>query len=1321
MTYKIMKRPLFLLFVLLVSIPLIAGTNDTVSYRKTLNITNGLSHNGITCIHQDSKKYIWIGTYDGLNLYDGNKIEIYKNSRNKRILPSNRITSIEEDCNERIWIATDTGLAIYDYQKDHFKIMEGSLQNNLQQLIFNEKARLMYAIYTNGIVKIYNQNLILAKTEKLQGTNINAAVSDGERIYLATNKGIISYDLTKNTFRSLWWDSPASSIVTTQSGNILFHAKNKIFKLKPDALNTCDIVLALDEPIKYIHSDNDKGLWISTVKNGFIHYPNLDDVNISKEYLMSERASCVLSDFDKSWLCTYDNGAFLIQDNTIKVNSITSLINPERITLPRLLQIKGNSVNIRCNSGKNYIYDANLKNIRELLSIPKGSYLVKTSDEELINLIGGQLYHTDSKFKIQKQFHLSSKIPEKAPVSSTCDPYGNIWLGYENELYRINIDLKSHSAHVDNITSNQAFDQHGPGKIRTLYYDNKSDALFIGTNHQGLYVINHLENREHDSIISNIRHDDNDTTGLSSNFVSSILRAKDGTLWIGTEQGGLCKINSTEQEPYCQVYTEYEGLSNDVIKSIIDDPYGNLWVGTNIGLNCINKKNNRIINYFHEDGLPAEGFWYDAICTDNGTILCTSTEDVYAFNTEDVITDDTLPVIHLRSINLFNEKILPDKIYNGRVIIDQKLKNGDTIKLKYNENSFSIDFDAIYSRDAQSHEIAYRLCPISDQWTQLPYDGKPLHFNGVRDGNYTIEIKACNIAGKWTNPIKLHLIIQPPFYKSGIAYGIYLVCITLLFLLIIKIITHIQNLKHEIEVKTLERRHAIVRSAEKQKFFSNISHEMKTPISLISVPLAELTEKYSENLDVREKLDMIRRQLKKITELIDLTHGLYKYDCEKLVLVPRYICLNEILKEFCKDYQLMAKYENKNFNCEFPDKIIMVNVDREALMTILNNIISNAFTYTSANDNINISITYNHHLLYVNVTDTGEGIDKKDLEHLFDLFYVGNSTNLHSTGIGLAFSKQLAEMMHGNIEVSSTKGEGSCFLIKLDIIASVENNDTSHNTLRSQIQTKDTLTNKIHSEYKEADIYIVDDNKEFREMLIELLSKEYKTVSGFPNVDKCMEAINDQCPDLIITDINMPGTNGLEFCATLKGDLNTCHIPIILLTGRNNIEDEIAGYKSGADAYIEKPFYPEDIIVRIDNLFRNKNLLQESFKNGLPISFRKCNGLSQKDAEFLRELYDLFKKNLDNEDIDMEAFITSLGMNRSQFFKKIKAITNTSPYELLKEFRLEQAAIFFQDTDMNVNEVCNMTGFKSRTHFSRLFKEKFGVAPSQYLNRVRKK
>jgi signal transduction histidine kinase/DNA-binding response OmpR family regulator len=856
----------------------------------------------------------------------------------------------------------------------------------------------------------------------------------------------------------------------------------------------------------------------------------------------------------------------------------------------------------------------------------------------------------------------------------------------------------------------------------------------VGTNSDGLIRINVQNNQPlNNAVIDRFIHDKNNPQSITSNFVSAIVRLPGKDLWIGTERGGICKVLHSEGKPVFRAFTEKQGLSNNVVKNIIVENDTTLWITTNNGLNKFNTAVGKFTRFDKANGLPFEDFYYSSANLKNGDIMLTGLDGFCYFNPKNLPSGEMLPGLEFGQFKIFNKEIAVGDTLAGRVLLNKRLSDLTQVKLKYNENVFSIEVASLHFSTFSNHLVEYQLLPLNRQWVVMPHDQRFIYFSGLPPGDYTLRVRASNSFGNWTEPKVLQISIAPPFWKTIPAYIFYVLFIALIVYLVVFFILRYKTLQHNIQIEQLEKNTVKEVNDAKLRLFSNISHEIKTPLTLIAGPVDLLSENFKGNTLVKNNLDIVKRQTKKLARLIDQVHDFQKADANLLKMEYEQFCFDIFINELFADFEFMAIIENKTLLVSGETARVFVSADKDKLEKIFNNLITNAFKHTDKGDTIKIEYSHDNRDLVVKVIDSGHGISKEDLPHIFERFFQSRENNTSyfgGSGIGLAFSKQLVEMHYGYLDAESELNKGTTIVVSLPVVQMdfVENQEGIEEELllaekkanvNDKIEKGEIASIQVDKDLLNASVFYAEDNSDLRKFVEGFLSGFFK-VKSFSNGQECLDAIENEWPDIIISDLLMPVLNGFELCKRIKSDLKTSHIPVILLTASSAIDNQIQGLANGADAYITKPFNLEHLVKSVEATLRNRKQLRERFQIDIPLTLEnaKENG---NDHVFLEKLYQLMADNLDNHDLNLDDFAKVLYLNRTHFYQKVKALTNQTPFELLKLYRLKKAAEMLVQNKLNVNEVFLLTGFKSRTHFSKLFKDKYEVTPGKYVEEVSKK
>lgn len=625
------------------------------------------------------------------------------------------------------------------------------------------------------------------------------------------------------------------------------------------------------------------------------------------------------------------------------------------------------------------------------------------------------------------------------------------------------------------------------------------------------------------------------------------------------------------------------------------------------------------------------------------------------FKPEQISNEEILPKLQFSDLKIFNKTIHPGDTINNRVLLNKTINELTSLKLKHNENVFSVEAASLHFSNTKNHSIKYRLLPANKEWIEVPSHQKTIYYNGLQPGKYKLEVMASNSLNEWTPTKTLKIEILPPYWKTIWAYLLYAIAVICFVFLVVRIILKIQALNHKVEIEKIEKKNVSEINEAKLRFFANISHEIKTPLTLISRPLEVLSDRFKHNEDANEKLSLITRQSKKIQQLIEQVLDFRRADANLLKMNYSRFSFDAFVKDLIIDFNFLAENDSKKLVVEKEDCRITVAADKDKLEKIFNNSLNNAFKYTSSNDVITISYKSVDKDLIVTVKDTGRGIDSVDLEHIFERFYQSqkeDNAHISGSGIGLAFSKRLVEMHYGFIKADSEVGKGTEITVRLPI---VKNNLPTDKEVPEDLdlpkEKEVTISNKLIKEnspakivatgdFSDALIFYAEDNLEMRNFVSKLLSKFFK-VKTFRNGKECLEAMEDEWPDIVISDVQMPEMNGLDLCLRIKSDLKTSHIPVILLTALSNIEDHLQGIRDGADAYIKKPFNVQRLITNTEALLTTRKQLRERYQIGIPLT-KENNKNNRNDNAFLEKLYSLIEENLDNQEFDLNSLAKEL-------------------------------------------------------------------------------
>ncbi len=1345
-----------------------SAQEKTLSYTQNLSIVDGLAHNGVTSILQDSNGYVWFGTYDGLNKYDGYEFKVFKNTKKRHPLVSNRVRTLAESDDGQLWIGTDEGISIYNPVFESFSSIPSSngFSNRgiIRKILISPKNDLVFCLEESKGVIIYNKDKSFVKRFNFKKeandesiTFYNAIALNLDDYIISTSTGLFHFNLKSGSYNKILEEQVhfSSAVIKVSQNTFVASALRGIvivdFSLENDAYNFNLKEHLLTEDRFFTASlDGNRNLWLGTFTEGLLKINNLDKLQEGSDFTISKfkpetgriRVSSILSSENGiGWVGTFDKGIYKFEINANPFRWYNTKkdyeYSPVSDEVMRINPLSKNKILVFTNGGGISIYDTNKDVFHPL---PRRlQALSKFSVQSIYHDSYGDYWAKTENFGFLR-FRKNATSYETIPLNGISlpnemitfaeDKRGNLWLDCNDEVYKIALNESRDVANIQRLNDNSYFTNNKIKFVRTIYADPLHDFIWVGTDYQGLFRLKgSYENTLAKIKVAQFQNDKNNQKSLSHNFVTSVIRLPNEELWIGTEGGGICKVLNSASLPSFLSFDESQGLSNNVVKNILYDNDNNLWLSTNVGLNRFSPKTQAFRTFHIEDGLPFEDFKYASAKLENGLFVFSGNSGFCFFNPHDFSEAEPLPMLDIKSFKLFNQEVLPGDTINNRVFLNKSISQTSHIELQHNEDVFTIELAPLHFSSPRNHYIKYKLKPINDEWIVLPTTQRYVSFSGLPPGDYEFEAMASNAINQWTEPKRLSICIKPPFWKTTYAYILYIIVLVLIVMVIMFFVLRIQNLKHNLELDEMEIKNVKEINEAKLRFFSNISHEIKTPLTLISGPVEVLHHKFKNDLEIRDKLQIVQKQAKKISRLLEQVLDFQRSDANQLKMHYSQFKWNDLLNDVVQDYRFLTDIENKNLKITSNETEIYVSADRLKLEKIVNNILNNAFKFTEANDKILVHFGRDEGDLVLSVEDTGRGIDKEDLPYIFDRFYQSINDNhkfIGGSGIGLAFTKRLVEMHGGSIIVESELNKGTIMTVRLPIILNEKvmvafekeqdillTEKAYDNINTSVVRSDDVSELEIENKFANSLVFYVEDNPEMRTFVSEIISK-YFNVETFTNGEECLKAMEQQWPDLIVSDILMPRLNGLDLCKTIKSDIKTSHLPIILLTACTTVDDEINGIKVGADAYVRKPFNISHLVAKVNALLLNRKQLRERFNIDIPLKLSK-NDEDAGNHVFLEKLYTLMDENLDNLDLDLDHFAKVISLNRTHFYQKVKAITNCTPYELMREYRIKKASELLLHENKSIKEVILMTGFKSRSHFSNTFKNKYGVSPGQYV------
>jgi signal transduction histidine kinase/DNA-binding response OmpR family regulator/ligand-binding sensor domain-containing protein len=892
------------------------------------------------------------------------------------------------------------------------------------------------------------------------------------------------------------------------------------------------------------------------------------------------------------------------------------------------------------------------------------------------------------------------------------DKYGNLWVGTNGAaLLKIDTgtDQITHIAQVDTPSGPIAINHY----INDIAIDSNSTFWLATYNGFAAWNPESKTYREFKGLIDKANDEP----------ITSVKVGDDGTVWMASILG-LIKFDPKSED--ITVYTSKDGMCDDAAMSIEIDDEGNIWASTGNGLSVFNPKTNTFKRYYNIDGLPFNEFLSHASYRQkDGTLYFGGSNGLVKFNPSQINKMDNPSPMVFSNLRILNQEVRKGRLPNGRKVLSTSLNETDTLVLEYADKSFSIDFGAIDFTAPEKIEYAVQLQGFDKTWNLRNHKQRTATYTNLNPGKYLLRVKWTNAEGDWLpNERQMTIVVEPPFWLRWWAFVIYFAVMAAVVLLIRSTIVFRFKMKGELQLQQFESQKQASINQAKFSFFTNISHEIRTPLTMLLAPLHHLSQTAVDD-EQKRYIGYVERNALRLQRLIDQLLDFQKTEASQMKLKARPIDLVRFTADIVALCESAAREKNIDLYFEPTCDELEVWVDDDKMDKIIFNLLSNALKFTPNHGQITVTIKNGGDSSEIAIADTGIGMAAADLNRIFDRFYqTGQSQTAQGTGIGLHLAKKLVEIHHGTIDVTSSLGKGSTFTVRLPL----GNQHLQPNEMANDapaIQTNTLSNNHIEIVHQPATIgnitknkptlVCIEDDLEILSFLATDLGQTYRIVQANNGLDG-WKMIEKHQPELIVSDVMMPGMNGLDLCRKVKTTLETSHIPIVLLTARTTVEHQIEGLETGADAYIPKPFHPSILKLTIDRIVESRAKLKERFAQ-MPHFVAKDITVTSADEKFLQRAIDYVAENMANSELSVEQMCTDLNTNRVQLYRKLKALTNQVPTEFIRTIRLKQAAKLLTTSKLNISEVAYQVGFNSHQYFTNSFQKHFNQTPTDYVQR----
>lgn len=1302
---------------------------------------NGLSNSAILSLYQDHQGVIWIGSCDGLNIFDGTNIHVYNPANpTKASLSGNLINDIMETEKEVLWIQTNYGLDRLDTKHQTSKsFTEFKDKNYMAKSRDND----LFIVKDDGYIYYYQpEKQLFQKLEVPQiafGHVLSTIIDENNILWIFTSDNDTrSYQINKN-----------KEGITLTPNNLFKHPEQLLWAFAEE-----DLVYFIDKTYSLYEYDfgNQQQYFIADLKaevetrgeissiikqqndyyigfksSGLIVLKYMSDQKIKYQMQDTEIHSgifCLMKDKyqDIVWIGTdgqgvymYFNDAFSIT-NTLLDTPVYQINNPVRTVYydeEQTLWIgtKGGGI-LRI---RNYSPETNAAASFDRISISNSTLTDNTvycfapgsANRLWIGTENGLNYYS-YQTKQLKAFTViadGKKVKYVHSINELNDT--TLWVSTVGEgIVKVILDKAGNSPSVKSATRIVLDDGRMASNYFFTSFQENDSILWFGNRGYGAYRLN-IETEQ----LTPYRFD-NVVNSQTANDIFAIYKNEKG-YWLGTSSG-LLHFN----EDYSHYHDRADLFSNNTVHGILEDQQNNLWISTNQGLVRFNPKTNTGQTYDRENGLEvtefSDGAFYKDLRTE--TLFFGGTNGFVTVKPNAYIMADYMPQINLKGLSIFGKE------YNIHDFLHDK-KGKKILQLDYSQNFFCIDFMAIDYINGNNYSYSYKLDEVSSQWIESGISASAI-FSNLAPGQYTLLVKyKNNMNGKECEPQKLLIQITPPWYLSNWAYILYFILIALFCILAVYRIVHQYRRKQHRMIEKLNREKKEEVYESKLRFFTNITHEFCTPLTLIYGPCEKILAYPQSDSYIRKYGKMIQQNTEKLNGLILELLEFRRLETGHKVLSIQRLSVSDKLRNIAESFCELAENKNLNYRLDIePD--IEWNTDISCFSKIVNNLISNAFKYTPEEGNITIGLKVENQLLTLNISNSGKGIAKENLAKIFDRYKILDSFEMNGknsrNGLGLAICKNMVTLLNGEINVSSIQNEITTFTVTLpELSPTAQEAETPQkvyetgplNTNTEPMELEQTAVNFDTSKHT---VMIIDDDPSMLWFVSEIFVDKYNVLS-FNNAAEALASLELKQPDLIISDVMMPEIDGLSFAQKIKQNKLWSHIPLILLSALHHEDDQVKGIEAGAEVYVTKPFnvkYLEKVVYR---LIKRESDLKEYYSS-IFSSFKVENGncIHKEDQEFLDKVIETIEKNITNPDLSVELLSSDLGYSTRQFYRKLKPITDKSPADIIKEYRLTMAERLLLTKNYTIEEIMDKTGFNNRGTFYKLFSQRFGMPPRQY-------
>lgn len=1346
------------IFLFWFSLPVAAAQDPEINFMN-MGSRDGLSSNAVNAILKDRYGYMWFATDDGLNKFDGSHFTVYRHDPEDRgSISSNDILDLHEDGKGNLWIGTGAGLELYDRKRDNFVKYFTDVNNPVTSICSDRVGRIWVAGY-HGV------SAWEASTGKRLPLNVKAASNPAVltqtvirlfcdskgRVWVGTSQGLYVYSDKRKTFTKFRHEdagpegvsgSVVRAICEDRFGAIWIGTDNGLNRLRPDNRTFDKYRCRANDPhtlssdiIYSIAPDSNGELWVGTEEGLSILNPatgkvrRIESSGRNKYGLVGKSVKAILIDqHGIYWVATFRSGVNKYDKNLAFFNLRQSNVyDPKGLSAPVVTSFApgpGSKVYVGTDGGGLNLFDPASGTFNHISLSPSAQSrglqiltMERVDSEIWIGTFLHGLFVLDIRTGKSRQIRKGAGgISGNDIFCIKKDSRGNVWIGTNGQgldcyFPRENIFRRFSSSEkgAGRIETN--------GFIRAIEEDSKGN-IWIGSNGSGITVYNPVTG------YSRVLNQEN--SKLPNNKVAAITAASGGTIWVGMGGGGLARYDDKTSRFIS--YSERNGLANGVIYKILEDQWGKIWVSTNKGLSCFDSRKERFNNYSYHNGLQRSPFVSGAgLRLADGTLFFGGVEGFNFFRPEKLRVNKNVPAVVLTDLKVSNQTVIPSEDAE----ISENISVAREIDLDYKQN-FSLSFVALNYTSPEENRYLYKLENFDKDWNRVGPVNTAVYTN-LDPGEYVFKVKATTDSGDWSTGVTtIRVIVRPPFWLTYYAYGFYFVLIG--FMLWYLRYRGIQKLKArfaleqerlrvqqqiEQERREAERIHAF--DQLRIKFLTNLSHEFRTPISLIIGPVEELLQQETSR-QKSDRLGMIRRNARRLLNLVNELLDFRNMEQKELRLNALEGDLISFARDVADSFRDLS--ERKKIHFEFRSSLrdFFTFFDHDKIERVLFNLLSNAFKFTLPGGEVTFSIETggDREGVLIKISDTGIGIQEKERMKVFDRFFQAETAAAvlnQGSGIGLSITKEFVSLHGGTIDVQSIEGKGSAFIIHLPLRRIEDDFVLEEDAVIQIADETDVADQDLQSPPSPGTlpvVLLVEDNEDFRYYLKENLKTAYRVIEAV-NGKEGWQKVLAVHPQVVISDISMPYMNGIDLCGKIKSDKRTCHIPVLLLTALTAEEEQVQGLKTGADDYMTKPCNFSILHLKIRNLLALNERLKATYSKQIKVAAPEVK-VESDGEKLLSKVIRYIDENLTNPQLSVEILAKELGMSRGSLYTKMLELTGETPVEFIRSIKLDRAAVLLEKSDMNVAQVSYSVGFATPNYFARSFRNRFNMQPSEYIS-----